>query len=218
MQKPLPFVILISIIIVIILFLPKIQSKNLDKQVDQLIKESNQLEQNLDLTDQNQLLVDFKNTAPSEIPEWVSVLGFEEPTNLTYLEEKSKQTFFDLINQSYDSVELVYSGQFEEIKIGIDEIIKNLKIKLIPIKGQNKISDPKIMGYTNFDEKKPNQEYLITIYANGKTDILTINFTNAKQMKQVIQPTLETNQVINENIDENSQDLLEQRDLQQNNN
>lgn len=215
MKNSLPLVIVISTLIAIMILFSKIQNNDIDQKIIQLNQEveeitqqessDNQEEKQEEATQEANLNTDFQS-----IPDWVYDLGFEEPQNLSFVEDKSKQTFSDSEENKYDSVELFYSGNTEEIKKALTEIKEKLKVKVNRI--EQKKEDSNLIGYTNFQDSNQQPNFLVTLYANLDEQILLVNLTNAKQMKTSVQPNLQIEPTIVED------DSIEEINLQLNNN
>lgn len=219
MKNSLPLVIVISTLIAIMILFSKIQNNDIDQKIIQLNQEveeiaqqessDNQEEKQEEATEEANLNTDFQS-----IPDWVYDLGFEEPQNLSFVKDKSKQTFSDsdsdLEENKYDSVELFYSGNTEEIEKALTQIKEKLKVKVNRI--EQKKEDSNLIGYTNFQDSNQQPNFLVTLYANLDEQILLVNLTNAKQMKTSVQPNLQIEPTIVES------DSIEEINLQLNNN
>jgi hypothetical protein len=190
MKNSFPVVMLIAILIAFMILFSKIQNNSIDQQVSKLNQEIEELaENNSEEPELNNNENETIEIIPDSIPNWVFDLGFKKPKNLSFVKNKSKQTIKNPESDSYDSIELYYSGSPEEIEKAMDTIQKSLIIKLKRIEQKEK--DENLIGYTNFNESNNQPNFLITIYANKDQESLLINFTNAKQMKKSIKPNLE---------------------------
>lgn len=215
MKNSLPLVIVISTLIAIMILFSKIQNNDIDQKIIQLNQEVEEIaqqessdaeeEKQEEATKEANLNVDFQS-----IPDWVYALGFEEPESLSFVKNKSKQTFSDSEENRYDSVELFYSGSKEEIEKALTQIKEKLKVKVNRI--EQKKEDSNLIGYTNFQDSNQQPNFLVTLYANLDEQILLVNLTNAKQMKTSVQPNLQIEPTIVED------DSIEEINLQLNNN
>lgn len=127
----------------------------------------------------------------SELPDWAKDLGLTEPKGLVLDQDFSKETSVNDPSEAYNSIKLVYTGNYD-IAIEQARIIANKAN--IPLSKQYKkafefkekygkeIEGISGIAFMNYEFGDTNIKYKISISVNQNGD-LTINAVNMDQMK-----------------------------------
>lgn len=120
-----------------------------------------------------------------EIPNWLKNLGFEPPKDMQIEPIFSEITSVKNAQEGFNSVELVYLGNYDTAVARATQYAKNLNLEKHSLVLQSEKSNSTgarfPLTFLNYHLGKPESEYLISVQvlASGK---LTVMVTNNKQL------------------------------------
>jgi hypothetical protein len=127
---------------------------------------------------------------PERMPDWVIELGISEPDGMKFDQVFSNFTSSDDPSEGFNSVSLVYTGNYEKAIEEAAKIASAAKLfpggifraKGSPVKNQNLSSNPEI-SYLNYSLGNTNLDFLISIHVEP-SGRLTIMVTNNRQLNE----------------------------------
>ena len=124
---------------------------------------------------------------PKGMPDWVKKIGFIEPAGMKYMPELSSETSIKNTNQKFDSITLVYTGDWETAKNETIKIAKKVKIPSMPGADETTVDEMGIISFSNFSNTGEDSEFIMSITAERDKGMLTIDVANNSQMKKAIE-------------------------------
>jgi hypothetical protein len=125
---------------------------------------------------------------PDKIPDWVIRLGIKEPEGMKFDQDFSNSTSITDPSEGFNSVSLVYSGNYEKAVEEAAKIAANTKLSVggvfkaigSPVKPALS-SNNKAVSYMNYSLEKADQDFLISVQVEP-SGLLTIMVTDNKQL------------------------------------
>lgn len=133
-----------------------------------------------------------ENHSITEIPEWVAKLGINEPKGMKLDVDFSSYTSVDDPTEGFNSVSLIYTGEYENAVKEANRIALNAQLK--PGRNFKSIGSPenskiigssKALSFLNYSLGVTNQDFLISVQVepSGK---LIIDVTDNKQLNKCL--------------------------------
>jgi hypothetical protein len=130
-------------------------------------------------------------TPATSLPDWAKALGLNEPRNMQLVPGMSQQTFAEEPSEGFNSVTLVYTGNYDTAmnqaariakiaKLPPSKEYKELKKQVTRAGHGNKL---KGIAYMNYDLSTRDIDYLIYVQVDPK-GMLTVSATDMKQMNK----------------------------------
>ena len=131
------------------------------------------------------------HTLATSLPDWAKELGLIEPKNMKLVNEMSHLTSVFEHSEGFNSVTLVYTGNYDTALVQARSIAQNAKLPLSKkykaLKKQATRAghgeNVKGIAYMNYDLSTRDIGYLIYVLVDEK-GMLTISATDMKQMNQ----------------------------------
>jgi hypothetical protein len=136
--------------------------------------------------------LDEENQNPEHMPEWVLHLGINEPEGLKLDGDFSSFTSVDDPSQGFNSVSLVYTGNYDKAIKEAEKIAEHLKLtstgNFIAVGSPVNHTDLKLnkmIMYTNYSLGNSDQDFLISVQVepSGK---LILGVTDNKQLNKCL--------------------------------
>jgi hypothetical protein len=130
-------------------------------------------------------------TPATELPEWAKQLGLVEPLNMELIPEKSHLTSAEEPDEAFNSVTMVYSGNYDTAmnqasriaKIANLPLSKEYKASLRQAERAGRADRLKGIAYMNYDLSTRDIDFLIYVMVDDK-GMLTLSATDMKQMNE----------------------------------
>jgi len=130
-------------------------------------------------------------TPATSLPEWAKQLGLIEPVNLALVPEKSHLTSADVPDESFNSVTLTYTGNYDTAMNQAGRIARAAKLPLSKdYKAMRKQAERaghgkrfKGIAYMNYDLSTRDIDFLVYVEVDEK-GTLTLSATDMKQMNK----------------------------------
>ncbi|MFZ4705510.1 MAG: hypothetical protein ACOYMF_05825 [Bacteroidales bacterium] len=130
-------------------------------------------------------------TLAIELPEWAKQLGLVEPRNMVLIPGKSHMTSADEHDEAFNSVTLMYTGNYDTAMNQARFISQTAKLPLSKdYKAMRKQAEREGRGsrfkgiaYMNYDLSTRDIEFLVYVIVDDKGN-LTISATDMKQMNE----------------------------------
>ena len=133
-----------------------------------------------------------ENNNPDKIPDWVTKLGLSEPEGMKFDEVLSHYTFLNDPSERFNSVSLVYSGDYDKAVIQAIKLAskaklipgRNFRAKGSPVANIQDHINPQI-SFVNYSLEDMNQNFLISVQVEPSGS-LTIMVTDKKQLDKCL--------------------------------
>jgi hypothetical protein len=130
--------------------------------------------------------------SPDKIPSWVTKLGISEPSGMKFDQVFSNSTSVSDPTEGFNSVSLVYTGNYETAMAEAARIASeaNLKVggvfkaKGSPVKSQAEIANPGI-SYLNYSLGKTDKDFLVSLQVEPSGRLI-IMVTDNKQLNEML--------------------------------
>jgi hypothetical protein len=142
------------------------------------------------VSDSSELLVDDPTPA-TKLPEWAKQLGLIEPLNMQLVAEQSHLTSAEEPDEAFNSVTMVYTGNYDTAMNQANRIAqaaklplsKDYKAMLKLAKRQGRATTPKGIAYMNYDLSTRDVDFLVYVKVD-EVGTLTLSATDMKQMNE----------------------------------
>jgi len=133
-----------------------------------------------------------ENQKFDKIPDWVIKLGISQPEGMNFDSDFSNYTSVDVPSEGFNSVSLVYNGDYNIAVIAAAKIAAIAK--LAPGRNFKAIGSPesnmthnkaRVVSYLNYSLENTNQDFLISVQVEP-SGRLTIEVTDNKQLNKCL--------------------------------
>ncbi len=126
---------------------------------------------------------------PDRMPAWVTSLGIHEPQGMKFDPVFSHYTFFTDPTERFNSVSLVYTGEYEKAVEEAARIAANAKLTLSgdfraigsPARNEKAVKKNQVVRYLNYSLETNSQDFLISLQVDP-SGRLTLMVTDNKQL------------------------------------